>query len=140
MGPGPSWLRVCAPVFLLALAAFLQIGIARNKTSADEAAKGAKGFRAEASPERLERGRYLVEGTAGIWHSIAQCNDCHAPANEDGSAKTEMMFGGGSRNQGAWGDVVSPNITSDPSGISHYDEAMFIKTIRTGHVPEECAN
>jgi len=34
---------------------------------------------------------------------------------------------------GPWGDVVTPNITSDPSGISHYDEAMFIKTIRTGH-------
>jgi mono/diheme cytochrome c family protein len=77
------------------------------------------------STEQVKHGWYLVR--------IAQCNDCHTPANEDGSAKTEMMYGGGLRNQGAWGDVVTPNITSDPSGISHYDEAMFIKTIRTGH-------
>jgi mono/diheme cytochrome c family protein len=75
--------------------------------------------------EQAKHGWYLVR--------IAQCNDCHTPANEDGSAKTEMMFGGGMRSQGPWGDVVTPNITSDPSGISHYDEAMFVKTIRTGH-------
>jgi hypothetical protein len=43
-----------------------------------------------------------------------------------------MMFGGGTRMKGPWGDVVTPNITLDPSGISHYDEVMFIKTIRTG--------
>jgi hypothetical protein len=42
------------------------------------------------------------------------------------------MFGGGRRFQGPWGDVVSANITCHPSGISHYDAAMFIKTIRTG--------
>jgi hypothetical protein len=30
--------------------------------------------------------------------------------------------------------VVSPNITPDPSGIAWYDEAIFIKTIRTGRV------
>jgi hypothetical protein len=34
---------------------------------------------------------------------------------------------------GAWGDVVSANISTHPSGISHYDEAMFLKTIRTGN-------
>lgn len=34
----------------------------------------------------------------------------------------------------ATGVVVSPNITSDPSGISYYDERTFIQTIRTGRV------
>jgi hypothetical protein len=43
------------------------------------------------------------------------------------------MFGGGQRLVGAWGDVVSANISTHPSGISHYDEAMFLKTIRTGN-------
>ena len=80
---------------------------------------------AAGASEQVKRGWYLVR--------IAQCNDCHTPANEDGSAKTEMMFGGGIRNQGPWGDVVTPNITWDPSGISHYDDAMFIKTIRIGY-------
>jgi hypothetical protein len=30
--------------------------------------------------------------------------------------------------------VASANITSDPSGISYYTEAIFIRTIRTGKV------
>jgi len=74
--------------------------------------------------EQVKHGWYLVR--------IAQCNDCHTPSDEKGNARTDMMFGGGARMKGPWGDVVTPNITSDPSGISHYDEAMFIKTIRTG--------
>ncbi len=75
--------------------------------------------------EQVKHGWYLVR--------LAQCNDCHTPNSETGEPIPAMMFGGGARMQGAWGDVVTPNITSDPSGISHYDEAMFIKTIRTGH-------
>jgi len=75
--------------------------------------------------EQVKHGWYLVR--------LAQCNDCHTPNDEKGNARIEMMFGGGQRMAGAWGDVVTPNITSDPSGISHYDEAMFLKTIRTGH-------
>lgn len=74
--------------------------------------------------EQVKHGWYLVR--------IAQCNDCHTPSDEHGKARTDMMFGGGARMKGPWGDVVTPNITSDPSGISHYDETMFIKTIRTG--------
>ena len=74
--------------------------------------------------EQVKHGWYLVR--------IAQCNDCHTPSDEHGKARTDMMFGGGARLKGAWGDVVTPNITPDPSGISHYDETMFIKTIRTG--------
>jgi mono/diheme cytochrome c family protein len=73
--------------------------------------------------EQVKRGWYLVR--------IAQCNDCHTTA-DNGNPRTELMFGGGERLVGPWGDVVSANITPDPTGISHYDEAMFIKTIRTG--------
>jgi len=74
--------------------------------------------------EQVKHGWYLVR--------LAQCNDCHTPADENGNARPDMMFGGGQRMTGAWGDVVTPNITSHPSGISHYDAALFIKTIRTG--------
>jgi mono/diheme cytochrome c family protein len=76
------------------------------------------------SSDQVKHGWYLVR--------IAQCNDCHTPNDEHGNPRTDMMFGGGARMKGAWGDVVTPNITPDPSGISHYDETMFIKTIRTG--------
>jgi len=74
--------------------------------------------------EQVKHGWYLVR--------LAQCNDCHTPSDEKGIPRIDMMFGGGARMKGEWGDVVTPNITPDPSGISHYDEAMFIKTIRTG--------
>lgn len=74
--------------------------------------------------EQVKHGWYLVR--------IAQCNDCHTPNDEHGNPRADMMFGGGARMKGAWGDVVTPNITPDPSGISHYDETMFIKTIRSG--------
>jgi len=30
--------------------------------------------------------------------------------------------------------VAASNITPDPSGISYYDEALFIQTMRAGHV------
>jgi hypothetical protein len=79
---------------------------------------------ADASAQ-VRHGWYLVR--------LAQCNDCHTPYNKDGTPRPDLMFGGGQRMTGPWGDVVTPNITSDPTGISHYDESMFIKTIRTGH-------
>jgi len=75
--------------------------------------------------EQVRRGWYLVR--------IGQCNDCHTSADEKGNAQTNLMFGGGLRLAGAWGDVVSANISTHPSGISYYDETMFIKTIRTGN-------
>jgi Cytochrome c len=74
--------------------------------------------------EEVKHGWYLVR--------LAQCNDCHTAADEQGKARTDLMFGGGQRMKGPWGDVVTPNITTHPSGISHYDATMFIKTIRTG--------
>jgi hypothetical protein len=75
--------------------------------------------------EQVRHGWYLVR--------IAQCNDCHTSTDEKGNAQTDLMFGGGQRLAGAWGEVVSANISTHPPGISHYDEAMFIKTIRTGN-------
>jgi mono/diheme cytochrome c family protein len=64
---------------------------------------------------------------------MGDCAGCHSAYDEKGNLLQGTMFGGGLRFTGEWGDVTSPNITQHPSGISHYDEAMFIKTIRTGH-------
>lgn len=74
--------------------------------------------------DQIRHGWYLVR--------IAHCNACHTPHDENDNPVSDQMFGGGLRLKGSWGDVVSPNITCHPSGISHYDTAMFIKTIRTG--------
>jgi hypothetical protein len=45
-----------------------------------------------------------------------------------------LDFAGGFVLKGPWGEAASANITPDPSGISYYDEALFIRTIRTGQV------
>ncbi len=76
------------------------------------------------------RGEYLVRTVAG-------CQDCHTPADERGQFLPGMDFGGG----GLFHDpadtsktVVSLNITPAPSGIAHYDESLFLQTIKTGTV------
>ena len=111
--------------------------------------------RAPATPSELAtrkgRGAYLVH--------IARCVHCHSPRPATGSEhlrRRDMEFGGGRRfetkryfdefdddpvrppAEAARLDppsfVTSPNITQDPSGIAYFDEAIFIRTIRTGRV------
>ena len=72
----------------------------------------------------LERGRYLVEGPG-------HCFDCHTPFTPRGQPIMELAFAGGRAINGPWGEVSSGNITRDASGVSHYDEALFISTMRT---------
>jgi hypothetical protein len=45
-----------------------------------------------------------------------------------------MEFAGGQIFEGPWGKVASTNLTTDPSGIPYYNEALFIRTMRTGAV------
>ena len=70
-------------------------------------------------------GKYLV--------AVAGCTDCHTPQSK-GQNIPGMDFAGGFILEGPWGRVASANITPDPSGISYYDEALFVQTIRTGYV------
>lgn len=74
----------------------------------------------------VERGKYLV--------TIANCGSCHTPLNKQGQPLTHLSFAGGMLFKGPWGEVTSANITPDASGISYYDEELFVKTLRTGHV------
>ncbi|MFZ0319769.1 MAG: c-type cytochrome [Candidatus Sulfotelmatobacter sp.] len=67
--------------------------------------------------DRMATGKYLANLGCG----------CHREIDA-------IDFGGGEHLKGAWGEVTSANITSDPSGIGYYTEASFIKTIRTGYV------
>jgi len=78
----------------------------------------------------VERGKYLV--------SIAGCPGCHTPADQ-GNPLPGLAFAGGEKFEipmpnGTTSTFFSANITRDPSGIAHYDEAMFLETLHTGQV------
>lgn len=79
-------------------------------------------------PPAAERGAYLVE--------MAECRTCHTAAVQ-GVPIEGMTFGGGFRflPPGMTTPVYSVNITSDPSGIAHYDFALFDQALRTGKLP-----
>lgn len=78
------------------------------------------------SSPAARRGEYLVH--------IGTCTGCHTTTDPQGIAVPGMLFAGGNVFVRPWGTVASANLTRDPSGISYYDEAQFIRTIRTGHV------
>lgn len=73
----------------------------------------------------VARGKYLV--------TLGNCMTCHTPMSKNGPIK-QLALAGGMTFTGPWGTVTSANITPDASGISYYDEAMFVKTLRTGQV------
>jgi mono/diheme cytochrome c family protein len=75
----------------------------------------------------VERGAYLAR--------VANCATCHSPLDGKGHTVAGMEFAGGSKLRNAQGrELVTPNLTPDPSGISYYDEEMFVKAMRTGQV------
>jgi mono/diheme cytochrome c family protein len=73
----------------------------------------------------VKRGDFLVR--------MSSCADCHTP-QERGQPKPGFEFAGGLLFTTPEGTVMAPNITSDPSGISFYDEDLFVQAIRTGKV------
>jgi mono/diheme cytochrome c family protein len=75
--------------------------------------------------DRAKRGAYLA--------TVAGCADCHTPENAAGEPLPGMDFAGGYLLKGPWGEVASANLTPDPSGISYYNEAMFLEALRTGN-------
>ena len=74
----------------------------------------------------VKRGEYLV--------AMADCVTCHTPVTEKGEPRMDLAFSGGRLLKGPWGTVSSANITPDASGISYYDEKMFVQMMRTGRV------
>src|SRR5580704_5770346 len=83
------------------------------------------------SADPVKRGEYLVQ--------IAGCTDCHTPQKR-GQPKPGLDFAGGFELQGPFGNAVSSNITPDPSGISYYDENLFVQVMRTGRVGARSLN
>lgn len=74
----------------------------------------------------VKRGRFLV--------NLIGCADCHTPVDNHHLPIAGMEFSGGQVLQAPWGTVASANLTPDPAGIPYYNEAMFIKAMRTGTV------
>ncbi len=71
----------------------------------------------------VKRGEHLSE--------VAGCGFCHTPRKGMPShPDMARAFSGGND----FGGVVTSNITPDASGISYYDEALFIQAMRTGLV------
>lgn len=71
----------------------------------------------------VNRGNYLVR--------VADCVGCHtaweAPLNPG-------FFGGGNLVEIEKEKAFSANLTPDASGISYYDDALFVQVVRTGQV------
>jgi mono/diheme cytochrome c family protein len=72
----------------------------------------------------IVRGRYLTE--------VGGCKYCHTPTDKANRPLPGMDFAGGKQIDKF--PAVSANITPDATGISYYDEALFIRALRTGHV------
>lgn len=81
----------------------------------------------------VKRGAYLAQ--------LADCQGCHTPMNLQTMQPIQMLaFAGGRTIKGPWGEVAPSNITPDASGISYYDEALFLQVMRTGHVKARTLN
>ena len=74
----------------------------------------------------VKRGRFLV--------NLIGCTDCHTPVNNHHVPIPGMEFSGGRVLQAPWGTVASANLTPSASGIAYYDQATFIRTMRTGAI------
>jgi mono/diheme cytochrome c family protein len=75
----------------------------------------------------VKRGEYLLK--------VGDCTGCHTPRGDRGEFLKGLEYGGGTTFGGGEGAVVAAaNLTPDPTGISYYDESLFVAAIRTGHV------
>ena len=75
----------------------------------------------------VKRGEYMIKA--------ADCSGCHTPRGDKGAHIPGMDYAGGNPFDDGKGGAVTPtNLTPDASGIPYYDEALFVKAMRTGHV------
>ena len=74
-----------------------------------------------------KRGEYMIK--------VADCGGCHTPRGDRGEPLAGMAYAGGNPFDDGRGGAVTPsNLTPDATGISYYDEALFVRANRTGHV------
>lgn len=75
--------------------------------------------------DAVKRGAFLTR--------MASCADCHTPQVR-GQQKPGFEFAGGLLFRTPEATVMAANITTDSSGISYYDEDLFMQALRTGKV------
>ncbi len=75
--------------------------------------------------DKVQWGKYLLLRSG--------CGDCHTPAIK-GQDIQGMTLAGGTTLSSPAGTATAANLTPDPTGISYYDEALFIEVLRTGRV------
>jgi mono/diheme cytochrome c family protein len=68
----------------------------------------------------LARGQQIVQ---------QKCDTCHTLRDEKKQPIVGLLAGGK-----LIGGAASANLTPDPSGISYYDEKLFLQVLRTGQV------
>lgn len=78
----------------------------------------------------VARGQYLSR--------IGGCAYCHTPEDKMHRPIAGMEFAGGKQIEDF--PARSTNITSDPTGISYYDQALFVHVLRTGYVGARALN
>jgi mono/diheme cytochrome c family protein len=74
----------------------------------------------------VKRGKHLFD--------VGDCGGCHTPVNERHEPLPGMELAGGQEFRGPWGVTRSSNITPHASGIAHYNEELFVRTMRTGNI------
>lgn len=72
----------------------------------------------------VSRGYYLTR--------LGGCVDCHTPEDNMHRPIKGMEFAGGKQIEGF--PTRSANLTPDATGISYYDEGLFVRTLRSGSV------
>lgn len=66
--------------------------------------------------------------------NMADCAFCHTVHNSHGEPLPKLTFAGGEVFSGPFGKIASANITPDATGISYYDESLFLQALKTGYV------
>ena len=73
------------------------------------------------TPEK--RGEYLLRTSA--------CHDCHTPM-KNGTLDMSLDMAGGNPMRTHDGVITAANLTLDATGIANYDEALFVRVMKTG--------
>jgi len=96
------------------------------KMTADELNAQYARERKEAAANPAGRGRYLA-ATLG-------CAHCHSPVDADGRELPGLIFAGGQKfRMAVWGNIVTPNLTSDnETGIGRYSDDDLKRAITRG--------
>lgn len=82
------------------------------------------GIKTPDTANTLKYGEYLA--------NIGHCMDCHTPRNNKGMLLMEHLGAGGQVLKGPIGNIVTPNLTPDQSGLKSWSDAQIERAIREG--------